>query len=308
MSPVARASGVALSLLAHVAVAVLLLTLSAADWSRPLFVDLVERGESPGAPGAGTPRRTAPAARSGERAAPVRASAPGAPADPARAATAAPSEASARTAPAPPLAPPAEPAPPPPPAVATLPPPAAPIGPLAPAPAPAEPSPTPVDPPSPPSSPAPAASSPGVPSAPAASGGGADRPVGAGGGGETRGDAPSSLGGARGSALALGSPGGAGAIPAEYGPYLRRFRERVQESLVYPLAARRQGLRGTVELDVWLDPAGRVRDVQVTRSSSHELLDDAAVETIRRLGPLPFPESLPRRALRIRLPLVFELR
>src|SRR5437660_324608 len=63
-------------------------------------------------------------------------------------------------------------------------------------------------------------------------------------GGEMRGD-----GGVPGSALALGTPGpGAGTIPAEYGPYLLRFRQRVQESLVYPLAARRQGLRGSVEL------------------------------------------------------------
>ena len=294
MSPVARAGGVALSLVAHVAVAVLLLTLSAADWSRPLFVDLVERAEAPGAPGAGTPPQAAPAARSHERSAPARARAPRAPADPARAATAVPPGTSARTAAAPPLAPSVEPGPPPPPAVATLPPPPAPVVPLAPGPAPADASPTPVDSPGPPASPA--AASPAAPDAPAR------------GGGETRGDAPSSRGGARGSALALGSPGGAGAIPAEYGPYLQRFRQRVQESLVYPLAARRQGLRGTVELDVWLDPAGRVRDVQVTRSSSHALLDDAAVETIRRLGPLPFPESLPRRALRIRLPLVFELR
>jgi periplasmic protein TonB len=300
VSPVARAGGVAFSLVAHAAVAVLVLTLSAADWSRPLFVDLVERAESPAAPGAGAPPQSTPAARSRERAAPARASAPRASADPARAATATPPGASARTAPAPPLVPPVEPGPPPPPAVATLPPPAPPVVPLAPAPAPADPSPRPVDPPGPPASPA----APGAP----ARGGEPDRPVGARGGGETRGDASSSPVGARGSALALGSPGGAGPIPAEYGPYLQRFRQRVQESLVYPLAARRQGLRGTVELDVWLDPAGRVRDVQVTRSSSHELLDDAAVETIRRLGPLPFPGALPRRALRIRLPLVFELR
>jgi protein TonB len=116
-------------------------------------------------------------------------------------------------------------------------------------------------------------------------------------------------GGVPGSALALGTPGpGAGTIPAEYGPYLLRFRQRVQESLVYPLAARRQGLRGNVELDVWLDPAGRVRDVRVARSSSHGLLDDAAIETVRHLDPLPFPEALPRRALLIRLPLVFDLR
>ena len=116
-------------------------------------------------------------------------------------------------------------------------------------------------------------------------------------------------GGAPGSALALARRGGGAArSPAEYGPYLRQFRQRVQESLVYPLAARRQGLARHGRADVWLEPTGRVRDVQVARSSSARLLDDAAVETIRRLGPVPFPESLPRRPLLIRLPLVFELR
>jgi protein TonB len=97
-------------------------------------------------------------------------------------------------------------------------------------------------------------------------------------------------------------------VPPEYGPYLQRFRQRVHEAVIYPLAARRQGLGGTVELDVWLEATGRVRDVRVVRSSSHRLLDEAAVETIRRLGPVPFPDSLPRRSLLIRIPLVFELR
>ena len=117
-------------------------------------------------------------------------------------------------------------------------------------------------------------------------------------------------GGGPGPSIALATPGAgsSGAPPAEYGPYLRQFRQRVQESLIYPLAARRQGLGGTVELHVWLEATGRVRDVQVVRSSSHRVLDDAAVETIRRLGPVPFPESLPRRSLLIRIPLVYELR
>jgi protein TonB len=300
VTPVARVGGVALSLTAHAAVVALLLTLSAADWSRPLFVDLVERPESPGAPAAGTPGQAAPVGRSREGSTGARASRPP---GPERAATAMPRGSSARaTIPSPSPAPPAEPAPPP--TAATVPPTDAPVAPLAPAPA--DSSPVPVDPPGPPASAAPAAAPSAPPGAPAR--GGVPESTSARAGGETRGDASSSLGGAPGSALALGTPGGAGAIPAEYGPYLQRFRRRVQEALVYPLAARRQGLRGTVELDVWLDPAGRVRDVQVARSSSHELLDDAAVETIRRLGPLPFPESLPRRSLRIRLPLVFDLR
>jgi len=299
VSPVARAGGVVLSLLAHVAVGGALLTLSVTDWRPPLFVDLVERAESPGVAPGGAPRTSGLAARSHEPSRPAGASASRASAAPERAAPPAPAVTSARPAPAAPPVPSAEPVPPAPP------PPAA--QPVPPAPVLADPSPRPLDPPSPPASPAPTASA--APGAPAR-GGAAEGPPGARAGGETRGDAPSSPGGAPGSPLALGSPGGAGAgaIPAEYGPYLQRFRRRVQESLVYPLAARRQGLRGTVELDVWLDPAGRVRDVRVARSSSHDLLDEAAVETIRSLGPLPFPDSLPRRSLRIRLPLVFDLR
>src|SRR5439155_23945099 len=52
-----------------------------------------------------------------------------------------------------------------------------------------------------------------------------------------------------------------GEAPAEFGPYLARFRRLIQEHVVYPLAARRQGLSGRVELEVLLDPAGRVRAV-----------------------------------------------
>jgi TonB family protein len=58
---------------------------------------------------------------------------------------------------------------------------------------------------------------------------------------------------------------------------------------------------------VRLEATGRVSDVRVVRSSSHEILDDAALEAIHRLGPLPFPDSLPPRPLLVRIPLVFDL-
>jgi protein TonB len=115
--------------------------------------------------------------------------------------------------------------------------------------------------------------------------------------------------GGAGALLARAGPGdGRGGVPAEYGPYLARFREHIQEALVYPLAARRQGLSGTVELEVLMDPTGRIRGVQLVSSSSHGMLDEAALETIRGLAPLPLPEHLPRRPLKIRLPVVFRLR
>jgi TonB family protein len=114
--------------------------------------------------------------------------------------------------------------------------------------------------------------------------------------------------GGGGSRLALAVPGaGRGDVPPEFGPYLAGFRQRIQESLVYPLAARRRGLAGRVEIEVVLEPSGRIRDVAVVSSSSHALLDEAAVEAVKSLQPLPLPEQAKRQALRVRLPVVFQL-
>ena len=116
------------------------------------------------------------------------------------------------------------------------------------------------------------------------------------------------LAGSGGTLLALAAPGeGRSSVPAEYGPYLARFRQRLQEALVYPLAARRQGLSGSVELEVLVEPSGQIRSVRLVSSSSHAVLDAAALDTVRGLAPLPLPEHLPRRPLKIRLPVVFHL-
>ena len=277
MSRVARIGGVALSVAAHVGVGALLLSLSVMDWSKPLFVDLTERGDAVGGrAGAAGGGGTQPSERPAKAAVPARSAS-------ARTPAASSPEPAVSPAPAPPTLM-AEPGPAPEPVASRdAPPPSRFSSPMVPDLSDQQAllgtSPT----PGPAASPGPGASDTGLGQA--------------------------SRGGTDGAGLAPGArSGGSGGIPPEYGPYLRRFRERVQESLVFPLAARRQGLHGTVELDVWLDPAGRVRDVRMVRSSSHPLLDEAAVTTVRQLAPLPFPESLPRRILAIRLPLVFDLR
>lgn len=283
-----RLGGVTLSVLLHVGVLAVLLAWSTADWTRPLFVDLVEHPDSAREPATGplarSPHPATRAARTGMAASAVEPRSeplpPPAPSAHLLAAVAPPVEPVAPMAPPPPVVA-AEPTPPPAPSVAPLP-----------------------TPPVLPASAAPSVAD-GRRGAPEAGAGPVAR-----GGGPVRGDAEPGPGGAPGSPLARATPGpgGAGGVAPEYGPYLRRFRQRVLESLIYPLAARRRGLAGTVELHVWIESTGRVRDVQIARSSSHDVLDDAAVETIRRLGPVPFPDSVPRRALLIRIPLVFELR
>lgn len=133
----------------------------------------------------------------------------------------------------------------------------------------------------------------------------------AGGGG----DGAVGLGGTRpGQGLALALPGeggsgtGSGGDGPEYGRYLDDLRRRVQELLRYPATARRRGLSGTVQLEVTIKPDGAIGQIVVVRSSSHAVLDDAALDTLRALSPEPFPAELPARPLRVRLPVVFELR
>ena len=110
-----------------------------------------------------------------------------------------------------------------------------------------------------------------------------------------------------GQGLALATGGGGGASVAEYADYIAHLRERIQTTLRYPLPARRRGLTGTVELELTVQPNGTIGGISVVESSSHPSLDDAALEAVRSLRPMPFPTGIPPRQLRLRLPVVFEL-
>jgi TonB family protein len=112
-------------------------------------------------------------------------------------------------------------------------------------------------------------------------------------------------------ALARVAPGtgdGPVAPGAEYEAYLRGFRRRIHELLIYPATARRRGVAGTVLLELIVKPTGEIENVSLVQSSSHPELDGAALDAVRAVRPRPFPPDLPRRALRVHLPIAFELR
>jgi TonB family protein len=113
-------------------------------------------------------------------------------------------------------------------------------------------------------------------------------------------------GGAGGAGVAPSGPAG-GAPGGEYGGYLASVRRRILGALRYPPPARSRGLTGTVQLEIFIKPDGAISTVSVTSSSSHPLLDDAALEAVRSLAPQPFPKGLLPRPLRVRLPVVFDL-
>jgi len=84
--------------------------------------------------------------------------------------------------------------------------------------------------------------------------------------------------------------------------WLARYR-------TYPLAARRAGLEGVVQLRVTLMPDGRFVDARVERSSGHALLDQAALDLLAHAAPLPADFSSERSAqIELRLPIVYRMR
>jgi protein TonB len=85
-------------------------------------------------------------------------------------------------------------------------------------------------------------------------------------------------------------------------------RQRILGALQYPPAARQQGLTGTVHLEILVQPSGAISDVKIISTSSHAVLDKAALEAVRTVPPIGFPPGLAPRALRARIPVVFNLR
>lgn len=88
---------------------------------------------------------------------------------------------------------------------------------------------------------------------------------------------------------------GVGSSPAPTTTHsvLSEIRARIEGVKRYPEAARRMQLGGRVVVRFRIDAQGGVVEAAVTHSSGSDLLDDAALETVRRAAPLSFfPDPL----------------
>ncbi len=77
--------------------------------------------------------------------------------------------------------------------------------------------------------------------------------------------------------------------------YLNSWRRKIETigNLNYPSEARRQGLYGCLRLMVAVLPDGSLEDIEITASSGHQILDDAAVRIVKLASPFaPFPDEL----------------
>jgi protein TonB len=80
--------------------------------------------------------------------------------------------------------------------------------------------------------------------------------------------------------------------------YERDWQDRIERvgTLHFPDEARRKGLSGSLLMSVGLRSDGTIDSIQVTQSSGHQVLDDAARNIVRLAGPYAaFPPELARQ-------------
>jgi protein TonB len=91
---------------------------------------------------------------------------------------------------------------------------------------------------------------------------------------------------------------------------------RIQASLLanlahhfdYPMLARLRGWQGTVLIGLDVEADGFLRQIHLARSSGYDVLDQSAIESVRRIGRLPDMADWPDgRRVQIRLPVIYQL-
>lgn len=76
----------------------------------------------------------------------------------------------------------------------------------------------------------------------------------------------------------------------------------------YPLRAKTLGWQGTTEVLLRIGADARVKEVKVAKSSGYDVLDEEAVEKVRRAKHLPPPpEGFKDREFTVLVPIVFKL-
>jgi protein TonB len=90
-----------------------------------------------------------------------------------------------------------------------------------------------------------------------------------------------------------------------YGQSISRQIKRYQK---YPERAQRLGWEGTAEILLRIAADGKVAGVTLSKSSGKSVLDEEALNMVRRATPLPAaPQDLRGRELTVTVPIVFKL-
>ncbi|MGP0564573.1 MULTISPECIES: energy transducer TonB [unclassified Nitrospina] len=90
--------------------------------------------------------------------------------------------------------------------------------------------------------------------------------------------------------------------------FILEIRNRIAKYKFYPRLARRRGLEGKPVVHFRVTRRGTVQDLHVALSSGSGILDEAALESVKKGAPFPvIPHALNRDSMTIQLPIAFTL-
>lgn len=106
------------------------------------------------------------------------------------------------------------------------------------------------------------------------------------------------------------APGASGAALAyEEKAWEAQILQRLEHKMRYPVRAQRAGAQDVIYVRITVDRMGRVLSAVIDQSKGISLLDTAALDLVRRSGPLPAPpSSLSDRELEFVVPLEYTLK
>ncbi len=89
--------------------------------------------------------------------------------------------------------------------------------------------------------------------------------------------------------------------------YQDKVAARLRREKRYPREARREHLEGTVRVSFTISRNGSVSGLRITRSSGHSVLDQAALDMVRRAAPMPkFPSDIGVARMTLQVPVRFD--
>jgi protein TonB len=90
--------------------------------------------------------------------------------------------------------------------------------------------------------------------------------------------------------------------------YFGEIKSKIEENLVYPRSARRNGMEGYVEVLFKLLRNGNLVFEKIRQPSEYRILDDSAIKTIKISSPfMPFPKGINRDSLTFLIKIHFKL-
>jgi len=97
-------------------------------------------------------------------------------------------------------------------------------------------------------------------------------------------------------------------IPKEMTEYVSDVQRKISQSIMYPQEARQYGWEGTVKLGVLILNDGTLAFALVKESSGHDIFDEGALNTTKRLAPFSaFPPDTDLQELNMTIPIIYSL-